>query len=442
MNKQNAAIIILGASGDLAGRKLIPALNKLFEKGSIAPSSVIIGSGRTGFDDESFRGRFDVSNDFRKRLFYHKGLEGLKEYINSMGSFSKLVVFMSLPPEVYVSTARVLAGQDLNKDNASVIIEKPFGYDYESSRALNSGLSRYYREKQIFRIDHYLAKEAVQNILVFRFANSVFYPVWNSRYIESIQINALEEIGVDNRGAYFDKAGIIRDMVQNHLTQLLCLMTMEAPVTLNAHDIRAQKINVLKAMEVEQCERYQYQGYDQEKNVAPASNTETFAEIKLRINNFRWAGMPVYIRTGKAVNRKGTEIGVKFKSIPRLLFNEKGDIRPNRIIFKIQPSEGIILDLSSRMPGSDGVITGTTMNFCYRDAFEGDIPEAYQKLLLDAIDGDHTLFVSEEETETSWKKFENILDRGELHKYERGAEPPSRFDVNWIDFERYKGVCK
>lgn len=440
MAVSNAAIVILGASGDLARRKLVPALARLYERGDIADPFVLIGSGRTPFTDETFRERFDVPPSFARSMYYHQGMDGLREFIAGKGDFSRIVVFMSLPPSVYAATARSLVEKGFGDDTA-IIIEKPFGYDYDSALQLDRELAESFDESRIYRSDHYLAKEAVQNILVFRFANSVFYPVWNSRYIESIQINAFEEEGVSDRGAYFDRAGIVRDMVQNHLTQLLCLLTMEAPVTLDAEDVRAQKMAVLKALEVQECCRGQYEGYRDEKNVAPDSTTETYAELRLRIRNFRWIGMPVYIRSGKALNRRGTEIGVRFKSLPRLLFNEDGTLPPNRIIFKIQPAEGIIIDMSSKLPGGELRLTNTNMAFCYRDAFQGEIPEAYQRLLLDALKGDRTLFVSAEETELSWRKYGPFLDKGELMYYPKGVAPKPCLLEDWIDFEAYGSVC-
>lgn len=441
---EKSAIIILGASGDLAMRKLIPALRRLLENGEIDPSSVIVGSGRTPFTDEEFRHRFDAEGDFASMLHYHVGLEGIRGYIDSLGSYSRYIFFMALPPKVYASTAEVLYEEGF-RDRTRLVIEKPFGYDYDSARELNTGLHRYFREEQIYRIDHYLAKEAVQNIMVFRFANSLFYPIWNSGYIESIQINAFEEIGVEDRGAYFDGAGIIRDMVQNHLLQMLALITMEAPVSLEAEDIRSQKMNILKSIEVADCRKFQYRGYLDEKGVAPDSSTETYAELKLLINTFRWTGMPVYIRTGKALDRKGTEIGIKLRSLPKLLFNEKGTIKPNVIVFKIQPSEGITVDLASKTPGSDIGISDTLMQFCYHDAFDMEIPEAYQKLLLDALKGDRTLFVGAEETELAWRKVASVLHQGEreeLGVYEPGTPPDGKIGADWIEFERYGIECQ
>ena len=436
----NSAIVILGASGDLAKRKLLPALATLYQQGEIDGGNVVIGSGRTEYTDAEFREHFDVPPEFAKLLYYYAGTKGLKKFVESKGSFDQIIVFMALPPSVYAERAKELHDEGFGPETR-LIIEKPFGYDYESARKLNQQLHEVYDEAQIYRIDHYLAKEAVQNILVFRFANSLFNSIWNSANIESIQISAFEDIGVEDRGAYFDGAGIIRDMAQNHLMQLLCLMTMEAPASLDAEEIRAQKINVLKTISIDSVYRYQYEGYHHERGVAPGSTTETFAEIKLYINNFRWTGTPIYIRTGKALDRKGTEIGVRFKSLPRLLFNQEGRIQPNQIIFKIQPAEGIIIDMASKIPGSEQRLTQTAMKFCYEEEFDVEIPEAYQKLLLDALRGNKTLFVSADETEMSWRKFAPFLDKGRVETYRQGVAPETNFDLRWIDFAKYGSAC-
>jgi len=352
MSIPKTAIIIVGASGNLAQRKLIPALNILFNKNQLGPHPLVIGTGRTSFSNEDFRNRFSVSEAFAERLFYHQHLSGLKEKLSGHGNFERVVFFLSLPPAVYAQTARQINEEGFGQETA-IIIEKPFGYDSASSQLLNRQLALYFDESRIFRIDHYLAKEAVQNILVFRFANSLFYPVWNSRYVESIQINALESDSIIDRGSYFDNAGIIRDMVQNHLIQLLSLLTMEAPVTLDAFDIRNQKLCILRALSIDNCHRYQYEGYRNEKGVAADSTTETFVEMQCSINNFRWTGTPIFLRTGKALHRHGTEIGIRLKTLPPLLFNKDKDLSPNQIIFKIQPSESIILDIQSKIPGTE-----------------------------------------------------------------------------------------
>lgn len=440
MTLHNCAIVILGASGDLASRKLIPALEALYTKGKLCSSTAIIGCGRTSFTNETFRTHFSASKEFSSHLYYHQYIPGLKDFINSLGSFSRIIFFLAQPPSAYGPTARELVAEGFSNE-VSLIIEKPFGYDYDSAKALNSELSACFTEDQIFRIDHYLGKEAVQNIMVFRFANAIFNPVWNSKYIESIQISALESSGIHERGGYFDRTGIIRDMVQNHLIQLLALITMEPPVSLDSEEIKAQKMNLLKSVAVEEIYRYQYDGYLSERGVRPDSTTETYAELKLSINNFRWSGLPIYIRTGKAVHRHGTEIGIRFKALPKLLFNVNGEIPPNQIIFKIQPAAGIVVDLASKIPGTDEQITRTYMNFCYKGSFMTESPEAYQRLLFDALKGDHTLFVSAAETELSWSLFEGLLDRGDVSIYPRGQLPRSNFDIEWIDFDKYVSFC-
>jgi glucose-6-phosphate 1-dehydrogenase len=437
---RRAAIVILGATGDLAKRKLIPALVKLHDINEIDNSCLIIGSGRTELDDESFRDKFELKSELSSILYYHQGIDGLKSYIESKGSFDNIVIFMALPPKAYEKTTLELYEEGF-REEIRIVIEKPFGYSYESAKELNKNINQYYDDSQIYRIDHYLGKEPVQNILVFRFANFLFSQIWSKEYVESIQINAFEEIGIESRGTYFDKAGIIRDMVQNHLTQLLCLLTMETPVNLDPEEIRIQKMNILKVLSVKSCRRFQYAGYQNEKDVDPESTTETFADIELRIENHRWYDVPVYIRTGKALQRKGTEIGVTFKKLPRILYNAEGKINPNRIIFKIQPSEGIVVDLVSKVPGNAIEVDNTNMSFMYKDSFTQDIPEAYQKLLFDALQGDRTLFVSAEETELSWKVFDSILDKGEVRMYKKGSVPCPCFCEEWIDFENYKTVC-
>jgi glucose-6-phosphate 1-dehydrogenase len=441
MGTGRTAIVILGASGDLAKRKLVPALIHLCHSGKIDQSTVIVGEGRSDFSDAEFRNSFKTPEPLASMLFYHKGITGLKSFLADKGDFPRSIVFFALPPQVYSATARELVQEGFGPDT-SIIIEKPFGADYQTAVALNRQLSDCFDEQRIYRNDHYLAKEAVQNILVFRFANSIFYPVWNNNYIESIQINASETLGVGTRSAYFDKAGILRDMVQNHLMQLLCLMTMEAPVSLGAEDIAEKKVELLRALSIEACDRRQYEGYVKEPGVAPGSSTETYVELIFRINNFRWAGVPVYLRCGKALDRNGTEIGVRFKPVPGIVFDKQGPLPPNEIVFMIQPQEGIILSMSSKEPGGELKLIKTNMNFCYHDSFSQEIPEAYQRLLLDAIRGDHTLFVTARETELSWKALENVLDKGSVLPYKRGSVPPSSFGIQWIDFENYCCSCK
>ena len=433
------AIVILGASGNLAAKKLMPALHRLHQRGELTDCSIIVGAGRTPFTDEQFRQRFGITDAFGGMLFYHQGIRGLKQFLAGKGKFPRVIFFFALPPDTYAQTARELTAEGFCEE-ASIIIEKPFGSDYESAQVLNSELSACFSESQIFRNDHYLAKEAVQNILVFRFANALFEPVWNGRHIESIQINACEEATVGDRAQYFDKAGIIRDMVQNHLMQLLCLLTMEAPASLGAEDIQSRKISLLQSLAVKECRRSQYEGYLSEKGIAAGSGTETFAELALAIDNERWAGTRIFIRTGKALHRTGTEIGIRLRPPEKNLFTGFGAGQPNVIVFKIQPEAGIILGLSGKHPGEIR-IAGTRMTFCYNKAFDAEIPEAYQKLLLDAVRGDHTLFVGARETEESWRVLGSVLDKGPCGTYAKGTMPPTGLGVEWMDFDSYAAEC-
>ncbi|MDC7234833.1 MAG: glucose-6-phosphate dehydrogenase [Spirochaetales bacterium] len=445
MNKsiKRSAIVIMGASGDLAQRKLIPAITKMYEQGVIEKNCCVLGNGRTELSNESFRELNNITeNKFAGNFHYHQGLDGLYDKVQSLGQFEQIIVFMALPPRVYGSTAEQLYNQGF-KENVRLIIEKPFGTDLKTARELNKKLKQFYTEKQIYRIDHYLAKESIQNILVFRFANNIFYPVWNNGFIESIQISAFEELGVESRGDYFDKAGIIRDMIQNHLFQLLALLTMEAPVSLDPEEIRIQKMAILKALEIKECKIKQYEGYQSEPKVDENSQTETYAEMKLGINSFRWTGVPIYIRTGKAVGEKMTSIAITLKKVPRLLFNKENDLKQNKILIQIQPDSSIIIDHSTKIPGSDMEITTTDMDFCFSSSFEGhNIPDAYQKLLQDALRGDQTLFVSAEETELSWEKIEPYLDMGEPGLYRKGRVPRSDLDADWVDMSAYAGSCQ
>ena len=348
--------------------------------------------------------------------------------------------FFSLPPKVYAETAAALRAEGFGEETR-IIVEKPFGYDQDSARELNRRLSEQFPEQRIYRIDHYLAKEAVQNILIFRFANSLFYPVWNSGYIESIQIEAAEELGVESRGAYFDGAGVVRDMVQNHLIQMLALLTMEAPVSLDPEDIRSQKVNVLKALEVLRFRRGQYEGYRNEETVNPDSTTETYVELEMRIRNFRWEGTPIYIRTGKALGKKGTRIGIRFKKLPHLLYNAGGELdgNPNHIIFHIQPTTGIVIDHAVKVPGTDRDISRSRLEFSLSEAFGPALAaDAYQRLLMDALAGDRTLYVSAAETELAWKVLQEVLDAGPLFLYRQGEIPASPLGIDWIDFDSYE----
>ncbi|MGM0461608.1 MAG: glucose-6-phosphate dehydrogenase [Fibrobacterota bacterium] len=435
------AIIILGASGNLARKKLIPALSVLFETKRLPRDFVIIGTGRSDMTHDAFRQRSECCDEFKKHMYYYQGITGLHRYMMDKGEFSNVVVFFSLPPHAYTKNIEALYNDGF-RDGVKLVIEKPFGYDLDSARHLNGFIHSYYDEDQIYRIDHYLAKEAVQNILVFRFANILFEPLWNNTYIESIQINSFEDIGVEDRVGYFDSAGIVRDLVQNHLVQLLALLTMDPPLTFSAEDIRLQKQNILRSMRVRQFAKFQAEEYTREPGIPRDSRTETYAELELALHTFRWSGVPVYVRAGKYMDRKGTEIGVRFRKLPPLLFNRDTNLSNNQIIFKIQPAEGIIMDLVNKAPGDEHIVSDTTMRFCYGEHFAQKIPEAYIKLLSDTIHGDKTLFLSAEEAEISWETFGSVISDAALAgTYPAGTVPDSALNVDWIDFKKYEHYC-
>ena len=433
-------LLILGASGDLTKRKLIPALSSIYEQKQLPEDLIVIGSGRTNYTTESFKDHVKTSPSLLKCLYYHTGLTGVKEYINSFGDIAKIVIFLSLPPTVYESTIKAIYDEGLTGSKISIIIEKPFGTDLESSRELEKNILKYYPKESLFLIDHYLAKEPVQNILIFRFANRIFESSWNREHIESIEINCSETLGIEDRAKYFDRSGIIRDMIQSHLLQLLTIITMDSPKSNDANDIVKEKIKILKNLEVVNVSRGQYRGYLDEKGVDSKSTTETYAEVEFRIESSRWKDVPIYIKTGKALDRSGTEIGVTFKSTSKPIFDST-KLQKNAVVFKVQPSSGIILDIVNKVPGWGVSLVNTNMSFCYSSSFENSSPDAYQRLLVDAIKGDKTLFVGIEETEEAWKVIKPALTNTPLFYYDRGEEVTDRLNKNPLDFKKYIHLC-
>lgn len=437
---KKTVLLILGASGDLTKRKLIPALSSIHSKKLLPEDLVVVGSGRTPYTDEDYRKHVETSEEFCDCLHYHTGLENIKEYLNSFGEIDKIVVFLSLPPTVYEKSIESLYNEGITGDNVSIIIEKPFGRDLESSRELERNILKFYPSESLFLIDHYLAKEPVQNILIFRFANRIFEPIWNREHVESIEINCSEAIGIEDRAKYFDQSGIIRDMIQSHLLQLLTILTMDSPYTHDAHDITDRKIEILKNLRVVNVSRGQYKGYRDEKGVDPNSTIETYGEVEFRIDSYRWRDVPIFIKTGKALSRRGTEIGVRFKNVKNPIFDNK-TLKKNAVVFKVQPSSGIIVDLVNKIPGWGVSLTNTNMSFCYSSAFDANIPDAYQRLLVDAIKGDKSLFVGVEETAEAWRVIDQCLDKGELFIYNRGEDPISELNSDPIDFTKYLNIC-
>jgi glucose-6-phosphate 1-dehydrogenase len=433
-----ATIIIIGASGDLTARKLVPSLYRLDRKQRLPDGLRIVGVSRSPFSDDAFCAKMadavrefspaDWSEEswkaFAGRLHYVPGdaakpggLDNLREWLERAGVGSgPQLYYLAVAPGLYPPIVTNLGNSGLSREDGGwrrVVIEKPFGTDLESARALNRVVAAHFHENQVFRIDHYMGKETVQNILVLRFANILFEPVWNSNFIEHVQISVAENVTVEGRGAYYDKSGVLRDMFQNHLLQVLTLIAMEPPARFAADPLRNEKVKVLDAVEVpsveEACKRLvsgRYAGYRNEEGVAPNSRTPTYAAVRLNIDNWRWRGVPFYLRSGKALSARSSEVIVQFHCPPHLMFPlaPGTEIDCNRLSLCIQPDEGIHLRFQSKVPDQEHmVLRGADLEFHYRETY-GDlpIPEAYERLLLDALNGDAALFMRSDEIERAW----------------------------------------
>src|SRR6184192_4377570 len=459
---QPCSIVIFGATGDLTHRKLIPALYNLADDGELPPAAVIIGFARRPKSDDDFRKemeeatrnfsrqpvRDEIWKTFSQSLFYHQsefgdeaGYKSLAERLEKTdierGTRSNRLFYFAAGPDQFETILKNLKTAGLNRAKegswARVIIEKPFGTDLASARELNRIVNDAFEESQTFRIDHFLGKETAQNILVLRFANAIFEPLWNTRYIDHLQITAAETLGVEARAGYYEKAGALRDMVQNHLLQLLCLVAMDPPTDLRADSIRDEKVKVVRSIRrISSAEmannivRGQYAagaingqpvlGYRQEKNVDPNSMTETFVALRINIDDWRWADVPVYMRVGKRLPKSATEISVHFKKAPAVLFNkETVKIDQNVLVIRIQPDEGISLRMLAKIPGTSLRIEPVKMDFHYGTSFGKPSPEAYERLLLDAMSGDATLFARRDEVEEAWA-FIDIIERAWAEK--------------------------
>jgi glucose-6-phosphate 1-dehydrogenase len=452
------AIVIFGATGDLTKRKLLPAFYHLFAEGLLPHGFAIVGYARTEMSDEEFHNRArqaiqefsrsDVSGEewaeFSSRLFYVSGdfdsemaMERLREQLEwtdrNLGTNGGRFFHCATPPDVYPLIVKRLAESSLHRD-AKIVIEKPFGRDLESARELNRALHEAFDESQIFRIDHYLGKETVQNILAFRFANGMFEPIWNRRYVDNVQITVAEEIGIEGRGAFYDKTGAIRDMGQTHLTQMLTFFAMEPPVSFEPDRLQDERLRVLRSMkpvESTSVVRGQYRGYRDDPDVAPNSQTETYAALRVEIDNWRWAGVPFFLRTGKKLRGKVTEICVSFRDVPYNVF--KGtDATPlgrDALIFRIQPDEGISLWLNVKKPGLGLELDRATLEFDYERAFKTPLIEAYELLILEAMEGDHTLFTSQDAVERAWELLMPVLESPpRVVEYEPGSWGPVEAD--------------
>jgi glucose-6-phosphate 1-dehydrogenase len=476
-----ALMVIFGASGDLANRKLLPALYKLSQQRLLPPNFVILGFARSQLTDTEFRLRARTSmvtnsevefqhaawEAFAPRLFYISGkyddiegferlrdrIRGLEEQWNIGGN---RLFYLSTPPSVYESIVTFLGAANLvepaeGRNWTRIVIEKPFGSDLASAHKLNDHVLSVFEEDQVYRIDHYLGKETVQNVLVFRFANGIFEPIWNRNYVDNVQITVAESIGVEGRGGYFEKSGALRDMVQNHLMQLVALTAMEPPIAFDAKAVRDQKVNLLQAIRPLQPQevpdyvvRAQYgagtaatrpvPAYLEEEGVASDSTTETYVAWRVEIDNWRWQGVPFFLRTGKALPRKASEISVTFRRAPHLLFDStegfdgagrqgSGDVSAltlhpplhrdnlsrNVLTMRIQPDEGITLKTLAKRPGPSVNLTPVNLEFTYGHSF-GDPPDAYQRLLLDVVLGDSTLFTRRDEVEIAWQRITQVLE--------------------------------
>jgi len=471
---QPCAIVLFGATGDLAHRKLMPALYRLYRRGNLPTECAIVCFARRDWSDDDLRREFEKSmsqeekgEDFKRiwpqfasRLVFAPGtfddpeaFRNLKAKLDELdhthGTRGNRVFYLAVAPEFFTPIIEQLGEAELvypwqqESPWSRVVVEKPFGHDLESARALSLAASRVLDESQVYRIDHYLGKETVQNILAFRFGNSLFEPVWDRRLVASVQITVAEEVGMPgNRGAYYDSAGAIRDMVQNHMLQLLCLVAMEPPVDLSADAVRNEKVKVLKALPrwtpadvYRNVVRAQYAsgsiegqevpGYRQENGVDPNSKTSPYVAIRLTLDTWRWAGVPFFLRTGKRLPKRATEIAIQFRRPPTQLFDVEhdGQSAGNQLVLRIQPNEGASLTFEAKIPGSRRRLQEVRMDFRYGTAFAAPPPEAYERLLLDVMLGDPTLFTRTDEVENAWRFITSILDAWE----QPDAPPPVEY---------------
>jgi glucose-6-phosphate 1-dehydrogenase len=466
-NDLPVSIVIFGASGDLTQRKLIPALFNLCRKDRMPNAFRIVGYGNTAFTEEQFRAHLkqgmeefasykykkDEWDKFASTLTYLQGrytdLADFKKLGNFLKDWEKTagnrIYYMATPPEVFPNIIDLLALTDqLGEENGwrRVVIEKPFGTDLASARSLNEQIHKALHERQIYRIDHYLGKETVQNILVSRFANTIFEPLWNRNYIDHVEITVSEEVGVEHRARFYDQVGVLRDMFQNHLLQLVSLVAMEPPVSFDATALRNEKVKVLTAIQPmkeqdvpHRTVRAQYKGYRKEEGVDPQSTTPTFAAVQLQIDNWRWQGVPFYLRSGKCLKEKLSQITIEFKEPPHLLFPRARDhLTPNMLVLYLQPDEGMHLRFEAKVPDTGSEMRSVDMEFHYADSFgKTAIPESYERLLLDVITGDASLFTRADEVETAWGVIDPILHGWETQKqplafYEPGTWGPRESD--------------
>ena len=471
-------LVIFGATGDLAKRKLLPAIYNCAHEGALPERFNLVGVSRADQPHEDYRrlARESISEHSRtepkeevlaellERICYVPGSfdddavyeqmeRDLARFDEEAGIAYNRVFYLSTAPSFFPLIVGKLGEHGLDRrDDADVrvVVEKPFGTNLEEARQLNRAVLEVLDEQQVFRIDHYLGKETVQNMLAFRFANGMFEPIWNRNYIDYVQITAAEDIGIGTRAGYYDSSGALRDLVQNHMLQLVALTCMEPPASFEANKVRDEKVKVLTAItppDPSDTVRAQYTagtaggedvvGYLEEEGVPDESHTETYAALKLEVHNWRWAGVPIYVRTGKRLARKVTEIAVQLKPVPHLAFQSKGSVgvQPNQLILTVQPNEGVSLSLGAKIPGSTMRIRPVNMEFLYGSAFMSQSPEAYERLIMDAMRGDATLFTRNDEVDAQWSIIDPILEAwqgdadGALPTYESGTAGPGEADV-------------
>ncbi len=483
-------VVIIGASGDLTSRKIIPSLFSLFRNGDLPDPSVILGCARTNLSDHEFRnrmreaclhsGKTDISlwERFSETLYYRPVTYGdftsykalsktLKELNNKYGAGGNRIFYLAIPPSLYESNAEMLGktGLSIEGQNGNgwsrIVVEKPFGRDLTSAMNLDQTLHRYFQEHQIFRIDHYLAKETVQNILTFRFANAIFEPLWNRNFIDHVHIISAESLGVEHRAGYYEQAGVLRDMFQNHMMQLLALTAMEPPSRFEADRVRDEKVKVYRSLRPFQLENLQehlvvgqygegnvdgkrVHAYRDEPGVSPYSLTPTFAMMKVFLDNWRWKGIPFYLTSGKRLAKKLTQIDIQFKEVPHSMFRQtlKEGIIANKLILGIYPDEKISLTFQTKNPGARMCLRSVTMDFIYHQGYSGPTMEAYEKVLLDCMLGDHMLFWRQDGVQLCWSFLTPILetceacgDRAEmLMPYNAGTWGPKAFrDLKYME---------
>ncbi|MCG3147031.1 MAG: Glucose-6-phosphate 1-dehydrogenase 2 [Verrucomicrobiae bacterium] len=472
-------VVIFGATGDLTRRKLVPALCNLAHEGQLPAGFAVVGFARRPKSNAEFRAelldgvkkfsRFNPINpavwdSFAQGIFYHQaefsdatGYDRLNQFLRQLdkdrGTAGNRLFYLATAPPDFTTIIRQLGAHGLGRGTASrIIVEKPFGRSLATAHELNTELATVFDENQVYRIDHYLGKETVQNILALRFANEIFEPLWNQKYIDHVQITVSESLGVETRGSYYEKSGALRDMVQNHMMQLLALVGMEPPAGLAANDIRDEKVKVLRSIRPiepghisQSSVRGQYAagslagkavvGYHEELNVAPDSRTETFVALKLFIDNWRWASVPFYLRHGKRLPKQTAEIAIQFKAPPAVLFAAEttAPVQPNVLVLRIQPDEGIAIRMNAKVPGTALHIEPVKMDFRYGGSFGARSPEAYERLLHDALAGDATLFTRSDEVEASWRLMDAVLTgwqtAGRPAAYEAGTWGPPEADA-------------